>query len=215
MAETESTERGFGTGLRAKLGGTNGSEPEAPAPRSPAEAIAAATPADFSDVESLRAELSASLAREQELRASLSQQIDDFGTGAAEAALVAERIAELDRRAAALSATEAALEEREREVAARLDEISDTEVRVTDMQDKLAQAEARIGEREQLIEMKVRELKTADEERAKSAGGLAEQISTIAAREKELAKAEAMATGKLEEMERKQQKLEERLTARE
>ena len=201
VAESDATtERGFGTGLRAKLGGANGSEPEAPAPRSPGEAIAAATPGDTADVAALRAELSASRAREQELRASLTQQIDDFGRESADSAVAAERTGELDRRAAALSATEAALEEREREVAARLDEISDTEAHVAELQERLTQTEARIGEREQLIEMKVRELKAADEKRANSAGQLAEQIANIAAREKELAKTEATAAGKVDEL---------------
>jgi hypothetical protein len=106
VVESDSTitERGFGTGLRAKLTGTN-AEPEAPEPRSPAEAIAAAAPVDTSDLEELRAELSAALAREHELRGSLNQQIDDFGRQAADSAVASERMVELDRRAAALSAT--------------------------------------------------------------------------------------------------------------
>ena len=105
MAETDSTstERGFGTGLRAKLTGSNGAEPEAAEPRSPAEAIAVATPIDTSDVEALRAELGAALAREHELRSSLNQQIDDFGREAENSAVAAERMGELDRRVAALT----------------------------------------------------------------------------------------------------------------
>jgi hypothetical protein len=66
MPDSGSTERGFGTGLRAKLESGNGAEPEAP--RSPGEAIAAAaTLVADPDVEALRTELAASLAREQEL----------------------------------------------------------------------------------------------------------------------------------------------------
>ena len=62
MADTETnTERGFGTGLRAKLSAGGGEAPEAP--RSPGEAIKAATPAGDVEVDALRAELSASLAR--------------------------------------------------------------------------------------------------------------------------------------------------------
>src|SRR5690349_5704843 len=108
-----STERGFGTGLRAKLSGGEVAEPEAP--RSPGEAIAAAgTFVPDADVEALRAELSASLAREQELLDSRRHEEED-GRG----------VAELDRRAAALSATEAELEERERHVLDRLEEVAD------------------------------------------------------------------------------------------
>src|SRR5438094_4108626 len=70
------TEGGFGTGLRAKLEGGGNPVEEPPAPRSPSEAIAAATPSDSSDVQALRAELSASLAREQELRTSLTDQLE-------------------------------------------------------------------------------------------------------------------------------------------
>src|SRR5207253_2045950 len=108
--------------------------------------------------------------------------------------------------------TAAALADHGREPAARLDEISDTDARVVAMQEGVTQTEARIAEREQLIEMKVRELKGADEERAKSAGELARQIATIAEREKKLTKAEATATGKLEEHELNE--LEHELRAR-
>src|SRR5437879_1601625 len=104
------TEGGFGTGLRAKLEGGGNPVEEPPAPRSPSQAIAAATPSDSSDVQALRAELSASLAREQELRTSLTDQLEVHSRQ--EADVVAElgaRAAELDGRAAALSATEAAL----------------------------------------------------------------------------------------------------------
>jgi hypothetical protein len=56
------TEGGFGTGLRAKL---QSGETPPEQPRSPAEAIAAATPVVAeTEVEALRAELNASLTRE-------------------------------------------------------------------------------------------------------------------------------------------------------
>jgi hypothetical protein len=118
VADTEptNTERGFGTGLRAKLSNGGGAPEE---PRSPGEAIKAAASPDVFEVDALKAELSASLAREQELRASLTGHLDP--TDAEE--LVREhgqRVAELDHRAATLSQTEAALEEREREVSDRL-----------------------------------------------------------------------------------------------
>src|SRR5919201_1153656 len=168
MSQSGSTERGFGTGLRAKL---EGASPEPEAPRSPSEAIAAAASSAAllpnADVEALRAELSASLAREQELLASRREDEDVHGRD----------LAELDRRAAALSATEAELEERERHMLQRLEEVADNEARIRDLERELAKTEARVQEREQLVELKVRELKAADEERAASAAELVEQIA--------------------------------------
>src|SRR5919201_1806403 len=197
--EPTNTERGFGTGLRAKL--TAGGEPQAaaPTPRSPGEAIAAASSPQPFELEALRAELSAALAREQELRAALGES--ERRQGAELAHETAQRNSELDRRAAMLSATEAALEERERQLAARLDEIGERQTQLQELQDELARTDSRLGEREQLVEMKVRELKTADEERAKSAAQLAEQIAGIAAREQALRSTEAGATAKVAELE--------------
>jgi hypothetical protein len=72
LPEHGNIEGGFGSGLRAKL-----EAKDAPEPRSPGEAIAAAVIGpDSPDVEALRAELSASLAREQDLRASLTDQVE-------------------------------------------------------------------------------------------------------------------------------------------
>ena len=108
MAE-HGTEGGFGTGLRAKLhaGETT------PEPRSPAEAIAAATPViGETEVEALRAELNASLTREQQLRSSLSDQMDTSGREVQVEQQLAEQSTALDRRAAALAATQAELDDR-------------------------------------------------------------------------------------------------------
>src|ERR671936_2866857 len=134
MSDAGSTERGFGTGLRAKLEGGGGSGGEPEAPRSPGEAIAAATALPQPDVDALRAELSASLAREHELRASLNEQVDGFGREAENA----RDSAELDRRAAALSATEADLEERDRQLLERFEEVADTEARLRELEQELA-----------------------------------------------------------------------------
>ena len=150
VAEPEtSTERGFGTGLRAKLTGGAGDE----SPRSPGEAIAAATTPGELEVQHLRAELSASLAREQELRSSLhvDQAVDDVTSVEVE-----QRLAELDHRASQLSATESALEEREQQMSMRMNEVAEAEGRMRELQDELARTEARIAEREQLVEMKIR-----------------------------------------------------------
>src|SRR4029453_1532123 len=106
------TEGGFGSGLRAKLA----KEEE---PRSPGEAIAASE-SGSPDVDLLRAELSASLVREQGLRSSLHEQVEVSGREVRLEQDVAEQLGALDRRAAALAATESDLEDRERQIAQRL-----------------------------------------------------------------------------------------------
>ena len=157
MAEHEG---GFGSGLRAKLAKDQQSEE----PRSPAEAIAAA--ADGSpDVELLRQELSASLAREQALRGSLHEQVEVSGREVRLEQDVAGQAAALDRRAAALAATEAEFEERERQISQRLAELDVA----LEENERLATLEARISEREQMVDLKVQELKQADDQRAAEA----------------------------------------------
>src|SRR5438067_10752223 len=136
-------EGGFGSGLRAKL---EGKDEE---PRSPAEAIAAADPAMLPDLELLRAELSASLAREQDLRASLHEQVEVSGREVRLEQDVAGQSAALDRRAAALAATEAELEGREREIAQRLAELDCA----VEEKERRAMPEARICGREHMVEL--------------------------------------------------------------
>src|SRR5436190_16661571 len=173
-------EGGFGSGLRAKLAGQ---EEE---PRSPAEAIAAADPAS-PDIELLRAELSASLAREQDLRASLHEQVEVSGREVRLEQDVAGQAAALDRRAAALAATEAELEDRERQIAQRLAELDGA----LEEKERLATLEARISEREQMVDLKIQELKQADDQRAAEAKQWKEKVEDLTQREKELAHAEA------------------------
>jgi hypothetical protein len=153
-AEHTKTEGGFGSGLRAKLRGEQNVEP-----RSPAEAIAAASEAP-PEVEFLRSELDASLAREQELRHSLTDQIDHAGREVALEHALAEQAAALDRRAAALAATEAELEQRELQIAERLAELDGA----LEEKERLTRLEAQVAEREQLVDIKVQELKQGDEE---------------------------------------------------
>ena len=150
-------EGGFGSGLRAKLERKDEVEP-----RSPGEAIAAAVSVDNSDVEALRLELSASLSREQELRASLTEQVEVSGREVQVEQELAQQSAALDRRASALAATEAELEERERKMTQRLIELDG----LLELEGAARWSEAKLAEREQLIDLKVHELKTADEERA-------------------------------------------------
>src|SRR4029453_17022029 len=177
------TEGGFGSGLRAKLQGDTAE------PRSPGEAIAAAEPVnpDSSDVDSLRAELSASRAREHGLRASLHDQIDASGHEPQMTQELAEQSAALDRRAAALAQTEADLDERERRLGERFAELDG----LLEEKEQMAHVEARLAEREQLIELRVQELKAGDEERAKATAELNEKLEETKKREQELAQAES------------------------
>ena len=210
------TEGGFGTGLRAKL-----QSGETPAdPRSPAEAIAAAAPVieetrtgaeSETEAEALRAELNASLAREQQLRSSLSDQVDTSGRDAQLEQQLAEQSAALDRRAAALAETQAEFDDRERRITERLAELDG----LLEAKEELTKLEARLAEREQLVELKVHELKTGDEERAAAAAELKDKLSEIARREKDLAKAEARVSGSAEETEARQAKLMRALEDRE
>src|SRR4051794_35324297 len=94
-------EGGFGSGLRAKL-----EKKDQPEPRSPGAEIAATFEVAAPDVEALRLELNASVAREQELRASLTEQVGVSSREVQHGQVPAEQSAALDRRAAALAATE-------------------------------------------------------------------------------------------------------------
>ena len=103
-----STEKGFGTGLRAQLerkqSGADSPQPVEEEPRSVSEAIAAAT-LQAEGVSELRAQLEASRERERELRASLSAQVNTVELEQQ----IARRTDELDERGAQLASAEAAV----------------------------------------------------------------------------------------------------------
>jgi hypothetical protein len=109
-----STEKGFGTGLRAQLERKqNGAEAPAPfveeeEPRSVSEAIAAAT-LHAEGVAELRAELEQARERERELRAALSAQVNAVELEQQ----TARRIEELDERDAQLASAEATVAARD------------------------------------------------------------------------------------------------------
>jgi DNA repair exonuclease SbcCD ATPase subunit len=204
------TEGGFGTGLRAKLQSGDAETP--PEPRSPAEAIAAAAPVvGETEAEALRAELNASLARAQQLRSSLNDQTDASGREVQFEQQLAEQSAGLDRRAAALAETQAELDERERRMTERLAELDG----LLEAKEELTKLEARLAEREQLVELKVHELKVGDAERAAAAVEVEGKLAKIAKRENDLAKAEARVSAAGEETEGRQAKLMRALEERE
>ena len=142
--EQNETEKGFGTGLRAKVAQKQdpaaaqaAQEPVAPpaveAPPEPPVSFeephvsplleVAPEPVDQGPaLESLRTELTAALARERDLQLTLQEQLER-----AERELDIERdfsmrLAEVDQRAAKLAARETELEERERRVAEQTSE---------------------------------------------------------------------------------------------
>jgi chromosome segregation ATPase len=117
-----STEKGFGTGLRAQLERKQAdidSPPPLPEeePRSVSEAIAALT-LQAEGVSELRAQLEASRERERELRASLSAQVNALELEQQ----MARRTDELDERGAQLASAEASVAARERSAAEQLAE---------------------------------------------------------------------------------------------
>ena len=180
-------EGGFGSGLRAKLEAKDAPPPAEP--RSPGEAIAAAavTPSNDPELNNLQAELSASLAREQELRASLSEQVEVSGREV-------QLEQELAGQAAALDAALPRWRQRRprwRSASSGCRSGSPSWTVCSRHGRSWRSTESRIAEREQLIELKVHELKTGDEERAAAAAELTEQVENLAAREKEIARAEA------------------------
>ncbi len=193
----EQTEGGFGSGLRAKMEARNTVEES---PRSPGEAVAAATPpppsADAGLAE-LRAELEASLTRERALRDSLGEQLDASAREVEFEQEIGARLAQLEQRAATLDERERALGEHERQVDERLVEFDTRHAELERMHAELDATAVRVTEREQSVALKVHELKSADDERAAAAAELAQQVAAIADREKAVAKNEADAAARL------------------
>src|SRR2546430_1766469 len=124
---------------------------------------------------------------------------------------LAEQSASLERRASALADTEAELEEREQQISARLAELDGA----LEAKEEVARAEARIHEREQLLERKMREFKSGDEERAAAGKQLKEKLEDLAKRENEIAQSEARAASSNAEAEARHEKLMRALEASE
>src|SRR2546421_10035732 len=191
------TEKGFGTGLRAQLerrretaagkGGLKVANPDA------SGSVPAAPAIDISDadLDALRDELAASLAREEQLRGALSEQVAAHDRELSPQHDLAARQAELDERAGRLSAFEVALEERERHVAEQVEALELERRRLVDESNELAGLQAQTAEREQHVQAKLRELTSADDQRARAAEDLGQQANAIAARDKKVARAEA------------------------
>src|SRR5256885_5830364 len=99
-------EKGFGTGLRAKVERKQNGEDEQT--RQVPVAVAIAYAPDDGGAAKLRDELESSLQREQELRNAVNAQVQELENDAA------RRAQELDERDAQLAAAEAAVAARER-----------------------------------------------------------------------------------------------------
>src|SRR5689334_17918397 len=108
-------EKGFGTGLRAKVESKQNGEEESRQVQVPV-AVAIAYAPDDGGAAKLREELEASLQREQELRNAVSMQVQELETEAV------KRAEELDERDAQLASAEAAVAARERAAAEQLAE---------------------------------------------------------------------------------------------
>src|SRR5438552_12897373 len=199
------TEKGFGTGLRAQLerrretaagkGGLKAAPPDV------SGSVPAAPAIDISDadLDALRDELAASLAREEQLRGALSEQVAAHDRELSPQHDLAARQAELDERVGRLSAFEAALEERERHVAEQVEALELERRRLAEENNELAALQAQTAEREQHVQAKLRELTSADEQRARTREDLAKQESAIAARDKKGERAEAALESKTRE----------------
>ena len=222
----ETTEHGFGTGLRAQLEARASAADTAArkAPRSPREAVAAAEPAppppaaaaaDNAGADALRNELDASLAREQELRFSLKEQLD---TSARELELeqeAARRAAELDRRAEELDLKEREFVAQDQRLDERLAEFEDGHVELERLREEVEATAARISDREQTVALKVRELKLADEQRSAATADLAQQVAAIAERERALGNVERTLEARARDLDTKSEELDLRAVERE
>src|SRR5207247_10638004 len=71
--------------------------------------------------------------------------------------------------------------------------------RLVEENNELAALQAQTAEREQHVQAKLRELTSADDQRARAAEDLAKQANAIAARDKKVARAEAALESKLRE----------------
>ena len=225
----ETTEGGFGSGLRRQLE-ARAAMTEAGVveePRSPGEAVAAvpapSAPAADASLDELRAELDASLARESALRGSLDDKLE---SSAREAQLdrralefeqrevqfeqeIARRMNELEDRAGALAAHEGELRAQEARLDARLGEFDERHAELQRTQAELDAAASRVSQREQAVVLKVRELTTADEQRAVATAELTKQLEGIAERERLLARAEAGNVAQREELAQDAEKLDQ------
>jgi chromosome segregation ATPase len=176
-----STEKGFGTGLRAQLERKqNGVEAPAPSveeeePRSVSEAIAAAT-LQAEGVAELRTQLEAARERERELRAALSAQVNAVELEQQ----TARRIEELDERDAQLASSEATVAARERSAAEQLAEAEAVREAIASQHDGLAATEARASERDKQLELKLKQVKEAEAAHAKAAAELTAKAAAVA-----------------------------------
>ena len=145
---SEQREGGFGSGLRAKMEARALAETS---PRSPGEAVVAATPppppAD-AGLDELRTELEASRTREHELRASLGQQLDASTREAEFEHELGRRLAQLEQRAAQLDEREGVLQQQERRVDARLTEFDERHAELERLRAEIDATAVRVSERE-------------------------------------------------------------------
>ena len=151
-ADNETTEGGFGTGLRAQLKRRRepNEEPEAARAEAPIVRVDlyATAPASIStsgdngshpDLEQLRGELSAALARELDLKQALAEQVEAYERKLSEDHVTARAAAELDDHARGLDKIEADMAQRERALAAERKALEEERKRVAQLEAELKQ----------------------------------------------------------------------------
>ena len=198
----ETTEKGFGTGLRAQLQRrqTEGDSPTPEAQGQPnvelrfeltARPSGEGEPLAVSaDVSALKSELDAARRREEALRLRLEKQTEAYSDGMSSEQELAVRASTLDEREARLAEFEVELEERERKVRTERDAIEVEHTRVADLQAELSAEQQLAAERQEQAESRLRELKGADRDRDKAKSELSKQFSALADREKKLERKE-------------------------
>lgn len=184
---THETETGFGSGLRAELERRLG---VAPLPELapelfdvPIEPLEELIP---TGVDAVQSELEAALQRERELREALQHQVEAYERELAAARDVAFRETRNDEEAASVQAARAEAEEREVVLRIQLDQLETERGEVAETRTVLIAEEARLTELARHIDSRSLELESAGQQRAQASAHLAQQLATIAEREREL-----------------------------
>lgn len=182
---THETETGFGSGLRAQLERKLGIEQEVAEPEIVVEQIEPTAPID------LQNELEDALGRERQLREALQHQVEAYERELAAARDLALREARTDEVMASVEAARAEAEEREVVLRIQLDQLEADKSEIASKRMELVAEEARLAELARHVDSRSLELESAGQQRAHASAHLAQQLATIAERERELKREQA------------------------
>ena len=193
--EGETTEGGFGTGLRAQLQKRRGEQPEeqAPAPTHSAETplvrvdlytsaphqVNGADPTP--EMEELREKLAGAQSRELELRAAFAEQVEAYERKLSEEYDVSREQTKLHERSAKLSSTETQIREREQKLAEEYKELNFERQRLSAVQDEVAAAQSAAAELQEELQARNAELTEAERFAGRSSSELAQRGSAVGA----------------------------------